>query len=116
MTFESRRGVLVGAFIALFVPTSDLLLAQLVGNRIAPYEQTRSLLDVIGLLSWTSLFVLGPIGIVIAGRSGGVRGALAWLALLIVALPLYAVAWFASARRPSAAPLATRSDPPHPQR
>ncbi|HEY5434707.1 MAG TPA: hypothetical protein VIK13_05700 [Candidatus Limnocylindrales bacterium] len=94
MTFESRRGVLVGAFIALFVPTSDLLLAQLVGSGIAPYEQTRSLLDVIGLLAWTSLLLLGPIGIVVAGRSGGVRGAINWLVLLIVALPAYAVVWF----------------------
>lgn len=41
MTFISRLGVLVGAFISLFVPTSDLLLAQLVGSGIAPHEQTR---------------------------------------------------------------------------
>jgi hypothetical protein len=94
MTVKARRGVLVGAFIALVVPTSDLLLAQLVGSGIAPYEQTRSLLDVVGLLAWTSLFLLGPIGIVVAGRSVGVRGAINWLVLLIVALPAYAVVWF----------------------
>ena len=94
MTFKSRRGVMAGAFIALFVPASDLLLAQLVGSGIAPYEQTRSLLDVIGLFAWTSLFLLGPIGIVVAGRSVGVRGAINWLVLLIVALPAYAVVWF----------------------
>jgi hypothetical protein len=94
MTFNSRRGVLVGAFIAVFVPAFDLLLAQLVGSGIAPYEQTRPLLNVIGLLSWTSLFLLGPIGIVIVGWSAGVRGAINWLVLLIVALPIYAVVWF----------------------
>jgi hypothetical protein len=54
----------------------------------------RSPLDVIGLLARTSLLLLGPVGIVVAGRSVGVRGASNWLALLIVALPAYAVVWF----------------------
>ena len=41
-----------------------------------------------------SLFLLGPIGIVIAGWSAGVRGAPAWLALIIVAVPVFAFVWF----------------------
>ena len=95
MTVKSRRGVLVGAFIALVVPISYLVVALLVENGIAPYDQTHDLfLGPLSVLGWISLFLLGPIGIVIAGRSAGVRGALAWLALLIVALPVSAIVWF----------------------
>jgi Transposase len=79
---------------ALVVPISYWVLALLVENGIAPYDQTHALFDLLGLLGWISLFLLGPIGIVIAGRSAGVRGALAWLALLIVAIPVLAFVWF----------------------
>src|SRR5450756_2192079 len=65
-----------------------------VENGIAPYDQTHALFGLLGLLGWISLFLLGPIGIVIAGRSAGVRGALAWLALLMWALPVFAFVWF----------------------
>ena len=95
MTVKSRRGVLVGAFIALVVPISYLVVALLVENGIAPYDQTHDLfLGPLSVLGWVSLFLLGPIGIVIAGRSAGVRGALAWLALLMWALPVFAFVWF----------------------
>ena len=94
MTAKSWRSVMVGASIALVVPISYWVLALLVENGIAPYDQTHALFDLIGLLGWISLFLLGPIGIVIAGRSAGVRGALAWLALLIVAIPVLAFVWF----------------------
>jgi|GEM_PF-2433406 hypothetical protein len=94
MTAKSWRSVMVGASIALVVPISYWVLASLVENGIAPYDQTHALFDLIGLLGWISLFLLGPIGIVIAGRSAGVRGALAWLALLMWALPVFAFVWF----------------------
>ena len=94
MTVKSWWGPVVGAFIALVVPISYWVLALLVENGIAPYDQTHSLFDLLGLLGWISLFLLGPIGIVVAGRSAGVRGALAWLALLIVAIPVLAFVWF----------------------
>jgi hypothetical protein len=94
MTVKSRRGLGVGGFIALVVPISYLVLALLVEKGIAPYDQTHSLLDLIGLLGWISLFLLGPVGIVIAGRSAGVRGAGAWLGLTIVAVPVFAFVWF----------------------
>jgi hypothetical protein len=94
MTVKSLRGLLVGSFIALVVPISSYVLAILVENGIAPYDQTHSLLNLIGLLSWISLFLLGPIGIVIAGRSAGVRSPGAWLTLVILAVPLFAIIWF----------------------
>jgi hypothetical protein len=95
MTVKSRRGLGVGAFIALVVPISYLVLAVLVENGIAPYDQTHALLNPLGLLGWISLFLLGPVGIVIAGRSAGLRGVIAWLALIIVAIPVFAFVWFA---------------------
>ncbi len=94
MTVKSWQGLVVGAFIALVVPISSWVLALLVENGIAPYEQTHALFGLFGLLDWISLFLLGPVGIVIAGRSAGVRGVLGWLALLIVALPVFAFVWF----------------------
>ena len=95
MKVGSWRGIVVGAFIALVVPISEWVIAMLLDNGIASYDQARPLLDLFGLLAWTSLFVLGPVGIVIAGRSAGVRGASAWFALIIVAIPLYVFGWFA---------------------
>jgi hypothetical protein len=92
-TTPFRRGIGVGVFIALVVPISYWVLAQLVENGIAPYDQTRALLGALGLLGWISLLVLGPIGIVIAGRSAGVRG-VAWLGLIVVAVPVFAFVWF----------------------
>lgn len=93
MTVKSRRGLVIGAFIALVVPISYWVLALLVENGIAPYDQMHSLLNLFGLISLSEL-LLGPIGIVIAGRSAGVRGAIAWLVLIIVGIPLLAVVWF----------------------
>lgn len=94
MTVKSRRGQVVGASMALFVPVSYWILSLLVVKGIAPYAPARSLLDVIGSLAWASLFLLGPVGILIAARSAGVRGASSWVALLVVALPAYVLLWF----------------------
>jgi hypothetical protein len=95
MTVKSKGGLAVGVFIALVVPISYWVLALLVENGIAPYDQTHALfVGPLGLIGWISLFLLGPIGIVIAGWSAGVRGAPAWLALIIVAVPVFAFVWF----------------------
>ncbi len=95
MTVKSRRGVGIGAFIALVVPISYWVLALLVENGIAPYDQVRPQLDVLGFISLSEI-LLAPIGIVIAGRSAGVRGAIAWIALIIVGIPVLALVWLLS--------------------
>jgi hypothetical protein len=95
MAGRSRSGVAVGAFIALIVPVSFAVLAQLVVAGIAPYEEMHSLLNLFGFIGWVSLLVLGPVGLAIAGWSVGIRGAMAWLAAIIVVLPLLVVVWFA---------------------
>jgi hypothetical protein len=97
MTIRSRRGLIAGLGIAFIVPVSSLLIPVLIENGIAPYDATRSLLDVFGFLTWASLAVLGPLGIVIAARSVGVRGVLGWLATLMLAGPAYIALWFAGA-------------------
>jgi hypothetical protein len=94
MSIRSGRGVALGGFIALGVPVSFWLLAALVAGGIAPYDQVRSALDVIGLLGWASLFVLGPAGILIAGKSAGVSNAASWIALMVVAVPVFVILWF----------------------
>jgi hypothetical protein len=94
MTVKSRRGLGVGMFIALVVPISYWVLALLVENGIAPYDQTHALFGLFGLLGWISLFLLGPVGMVIAGRGAGLRGAFAWLAVIIVGVPVFAFIWF----------------------
>lgn len=105
MMAKSWRGVAVGAFIALIVPISFLILAGLVNSGIVSYDQTG---DGVLTLATTSLTLqatlmvqialsevfLGPIGIVIAGRSASLRGAIAWLLLIIVAVPGLAFVWF----------------------
>ena len=94
MSIKSGKGIAVGALVALVVPVSFWLLASLVEGGIAPYDRVRPALDVIGVIGWGSLFVLGPVGIVIAGKAAGVSGALAWIALLVVGLPVFAILWF----------------------
>jgi hypothetical protein len=93
MAGRSRFGIAVGVFIALVVPVSFAVLAQLVVAGIAPYEETHALLNLFGLIGWVSL-VLGPVGLAIAGWSAGIRSVMGWLAAIIVVLPLFVVAWF----------------------
>ena len=94
MAVRSRRGVAAGAFIALVVPVSAAVLAQLLRAGIAPYEETHSLLGLISLIGWISLFVLGPVGLALAGWSAGIRSVLGWLAAIILVMPLLVIVWF----------------------
>ena len=96
MMVRSRRGVAIGVVIVLAVPIAFLLLAVLVQNGIAPYEPIHAQINGIGLIGWVSLAVLGPVGIAIAGWSAGVRGVLAWLAVVIVFGPMFVALWLMS--------------------
>jgi hypothetical protein len=96
MSTRSRARVVVGASVALVGPVSFWLLASLLQDGIAAKDQIRPFLDVIGLLGWVSLGLLGPMGIVIAGRSAGVTGVAGWIAVLAVGLPCFAAFWFVS--------------------
>jgi len=51
---------------------------------------------VIGALQATALLevLLGPIGIVVAGRAAGIQSRLAWFNLFVVGIPVLAWLWF----------------------
>jgi hypothetical protein len=40
--------------------------------------------------------LLGPIGVVVAGRSAGIRGAFGWFVLMVVAVPVLTSLWLGS--------------------
>ena len=93
MTVKIRRGVVVGAAIALAVPISYLAIGLIVQIGIAPSDAVRPFDDILTFVAVLEV-LLGPAGIVIAGRSGGVRGVGPWLTLLIVTVPVLGILWF----------------------
>ena len=96
LTVGSWRRLAFGAFIALVVPTSYLVLGRLVELGIVPGDQVRPLVPFLDAILLYGV-ALGPIGIAVAGRSIGVRGTLRWLVLMIVTVPALAYLWFFSA-------------------
>jgi hypothetical protein len=97
MAISSRRGLVGGLVIALVVPISSIAIANLVVNKVIAFETARPLLDVFGMFTWATLAVFGPLGVVIAARSAGARGALTLVAIVILAAPAYLAIWFAGA-------------------
>ena len=89
----TRPGVIGGLLIALALPVLNLIVAQLWERQIVTFDPDGA---VIGALQATPLWevFLGPIGIVVAGRSAGIRNPLTWFALFVVAVPVLAVVWF----------------------
>ena len=62
---------------------------------MAPYAEMRDNLSVVGLFGWISLFLQGPIGIAVMGWSVGIRHPSAWVALVLVSVPVFFAVWFA---------------------
>ena len=91
-TVKSWRGLGVGAFIALVVPISFLVLARLAEAGITPSDQMHTLVPLLDTILFSGV-LLGPIGIVVAVRAAGFgRGE--GVAVGIVALPVSAIVWF----------------------
>ena len=101
MTVKSYRRVAAGVAVALVVPVFFGSLTVLIESGIVSFDKP---------IDWTPStiiafleMILGPLGVVIAGRGAGVRGAVAWIVLLAVAIPVlffvwfYSVAWFSGA-------------------
>jgi hypothetical protein len=84
--------VLLGVAIAIALPVAYRILAALVESGFAPYDQVHALLNLLFAIAFVEL-ALGPMGIIIAGTAAGVRGAGAWILLLVVALPVLFFAW-----------------------
>jgi hypothetical protein len=89
---QTRLGVLAGILIATGVPLAYWLLSVLIQAGIAPYAPFHEALGTLGLASLAEV-ALGPLGIVLAGRSAGVHGA-AWILTFVIVLPVLAIAWF----------------------
>lgn len=89
----TRPGVIGGLLIALALPVLNLVVAQLWNGRIVMFDPDGA---VIGFLQATALWevVLGPIGIVVAGRSASIRSPLGWFNLFLVGIPVLAWLWF----------------------
>lgn len=94
MTVRSSPQVATGLIVALAVPVFFGSLTVLLENGIVSVDEP---------IDWTpstvialSEIVLGPLGVVIAGRGAGVRGAIAWLILLAVTIPALLLVWFYS--------------------
>lgn len=93
MTVKRWAGILIGASVALVVPLSFLAVAKLMEVGIMLIVRESSTMQSLTSIALTEAF-LGPIGIVIVGRSARIRGALAWLGYLVVVVPVLAFAWF----------------------
>jgi hypothetical protein len=91
---KSWRGVGIGGCIALAVPAFIFVLSLLVNIGVLSADQVD-----LPWITWilVSELVIGPIGIMVAGWSAGVRGMPGWVLLLITAVPLLAGVWVASA-------------------
>jgi hypothetical protein len=95
MAVKSWRGLGLGAFIALVVPASCLVLARLLELGIVSRDQVHPLVPLLDTILFPWGVVLGPIGVVVAGTSAGIRGGFGWLVLMIVAVPPLASLWLA---------------------
>jgi hypothetical protein len=91
MPSKSYRQIAVGISLALLVPVLFWALTVLIDNGVVSFARPIDWapLTIIAL----SEIVLGPLGVVVAGRGAGVRGVIAWLVLLVVTMPVLFVIW-----------------------
>ena len=89
---RSRVGFLFGAFVALIVPITSLVIGY--AWKTGLVHPTVDAAGMVGVnVAELAEIVLGPLGIVIAGRSLGAHGGLAWFVVIVVAAPLVALSW-----------------------
>ncbi len=82
-----------GILIATLVPLVSGSTAFLLANRILQLEPNGPFVQAIQGTALGEIF-LGPMGLVVAGRSARLKGILARLALFTVSLPVLAWLWF----------------------
>ena len=78
------------------MPTSYLVLARLLEVGIVSRDQVHPLVPLLDTILFPWGVLLGPIGVVVAGRSAGLRGAFGWIVLIILTVPALAFLWLAS--------------------
>jgi hypothetical protein len=89
-------GLIAGVVIALTIPLVELGLAFAWDRRLIDPDPNGPMMQAVESIAPVGL-LLGPIGIVVAARSGGVTGALRWAAVLLWTLPAFAILWFGAA-------------------
>ncbi len=92
MLKRSRVGFLFGAFVALIVPVASLVVGYAWKAGLIHLDVDAQGMVGINVVELAEI-VLGPLGIVIGGRSIGARGGLAWFVVIVVAAPLVALLW-----------------------
>ena len=81
---KSRWGIVAGVLIATAMPVAYWIVGLGLEGGSLTDDQARPFADLLGALAPAEL-LLGPAGIVLAGRSAGVHGSVAWLALVVAA-------------------------------
>jgi hypothetical protein len=93
MTVRRWWGLWAGVFVALVVPASYYVLALLVQSGTVHLETRDDGMQTITAIALSEA-ILGPLGIVVAGISAGLRSAVGWFVLLLVGLPGLFFVWF----------------------
>lgn len=96
MAVKSRRGVAIGALVALSIPVAYLALTVLLQAGIPVIVREGSTMNTLTSIALLEI-VLGPLGLVIVGASIPIRSALAWLIWLVAGIFLLAILWFYAA-------------------
>ena len=85
-------GILAGAVVALALPLAYWVLGLGLERDLLIDDQVRQLAGVLTSIAPAEL-VLGPLGLLLAGRSAGIRGTAAWAVVVLVLAPALAVIW-----------------------
>lgn len=93
MRNRRRFGVILGLIIALAIPVLSFVVAFLWDRGVLALAPNGPFVQALQSIAVWEL-VLGPVGIVVAGRSAGLRGVAAWLATVLLAVPVLAYLWF----------------------
>jgi hypothetical protein len=93
---RSWRGIVAGILIALALPIAYALVAALISSGIAANTRSGLVFELIMSLSLNALaaFVLALAGMAIAGSAARLQSGWAWLGVVVVGVPLIALAWF----------------------
>lgn len=93
MRIRAVLQVITGAVVALVVPVTFRIYAQLLEEGVVTLVRDGSTMSVFTTIALTEV-ILGPLGIAIAGKGAGLRRASAWIVLVVVAVPVLALVWF----------------------
>ena len=87
------RLIALGALLALGIPTVSIVVAALWSLGWIEPDPNGPLVQSLQQLAVPSLFVALP-GLIIAAWAAGTRNPVTWAAVLILGVPLLAIAWF----------------------